>query len=234
MSKKLSIEILHDHLTPDLDIEQIIDGINITAEVAGKFEVIDSNRPTILTKTETDIVNLDDVLHTITNADINIIATGRLIERHEDNRTAGFTSVGPNNEQALGQRVSVISMHNEAQVNDVTSHELSHALNLKFHGENYDGGAHCLCEDCVMFPSINSESIVVNSLTRLERLKRSVGLNVRVPKIERPVKSHCEECARQLAANVFNLIQYKSGVFYPSSVIYPSYTKFHCAENHNA
>ncbi len=234
MSKKLSIEILHDHLTSDLDIEQIINGIDITAEVAGEFEVIDSNRPTVLTRTESDIICVEEVLHTLTDADINIIATGRQIEKHEDKRTAGFTSVGPNFKR-LGQRLAVISMHGEAQVNDVTSHELSHALNLKYRGEHYDGDAHCTCEDCVMFPSINSEAVIVDPLTRFERFKRNIGLNVREPRQERPVKPHCEECSKQLASNVFTLIQYKNGIFYPDSVIYPSYTKrFNCTRGDDA
>ncbi len=223
-TKKLSVEVLRDEATPDVDIGHVLVGLNGLEQIIGDLQLLGTDRQIAIADPDKQIDNTTTSWQR-SMADLTITVTNRqIMSKNASYTTTGRALVTPDRLTPLGFRSAIISTYGclPTEIEETTEHETAHMLNLKSFGETWDNDAHCADKGCKMHAYHERYVQKIKSTKFTERVK-----SLWAPKFEYAYdeRSFCSECASQLGANAFNLLAYKHGKDLPMCIVFPRETR---------
>lgn len=245
-SGRITIEIFRDAETPDVDLTSIEKGFGMVQQVVPKLEVqgLDKVRAIRLTRPDQEYIDSTLIRWPRFGADLNIVATERpMITREQDSRfgdvsdelkgvvremeahaspTLGYTH---KRERTFGGlAVALVNVKKPVFPHMVSSHEIGHMLALKEIGETYDGDAHCVLENCLMYPY--EDPLIAEVPLAQDRKKGWRRLSASKPKHEKALipraETFCAECGEQMGRYAYLLTLVKQGQTIPPNLMWGS------------
>lgn len=216
-SKHLSIEVFRDYETPEVPTESAEQAVELLIKYTDGIAISSMNRM-IKIGTKSTLPEIESIRfpYTSMNSDLNLIVTSRPFESKDPGMVLKGIAQRHTHDGGV-KRVAIVSTDKNRNPDITGAHELGHLLNMKSHGETFDGKGHCSLPDCMMHGVRNvpmddiriaRASVMSNLAKRFQRVQDVVVEN-------RPHENLCNECAYQLGENAFWLLRAKNGMSLP-------------------
>lgn len=190
MTVPLTVEIVKDSATPEVDISLPRLGVRYVAELSkGAFMLTAGTSDTLTVRPDSPVISLDDTYdHIPKPGDFRILLTGRKLEIPSLTTPLGYAQYV--NEHSGG--IAVVSTYdcNEGNVAAVTAHELGHLFHLSYD----EGSDHCENPTCLMHHTAQ-----YSSARHLEAPEGTRILNNR----------YCQPCEVQIGRRALRLMYQK-------------------------
>ena len=216
----ITVEIFRDYVTPEVEIDTVLKGMDILKGITNAIEVVNDMRMIRLNGVDTDFIDSNhDFNWPDFSADINIFATNRPLATNGvlDEQVYGATA------QRLGvalipikptaTRVALVTSTEGKSSSLAVAHEVGHLFDLKRSGETNDQNGHCLDEHCVMFPMAATTEVISTEPTATSRRWLKLGRTTMkdVYSHESSIQEFCLECANQPGQTAFFWQRAKAG-----------------------
>lgn len=216
MANSFSFEICKDVSAQDISIDPVVASLESMRENIGEIDIVETNHLIEFPDSDSERIRPRQ-LCIRQMADFALVLTNKPIGE-EDERTKGFTYSYPDG-KPLGLRASIISTHDNYNLEVVTDHEVGHLFNMVNHGEKHDGNGHCTDEECMMHKSLT------HALERTIYVSDENGEEHRTIGETRPTylkKRLCQTCESLFAYNTQVLLDAKQGKEVANNLVFAS------------
>lgn len=180
-SSRINLEIFRDYATPDVSVDDIVNGLVESAEIIPQIEIIDHNRKINTGPRNSQEIITKNLRLPQLRADMGMIVTSRrLVVPNSDGRVLKGNIVVGSTWPYAATPFSILDA-NGMSPRITAKHELGHLMQIPREGEYFDGDCHCTDDSCLM-----------HAIIRRER------------------ENYCDSCQAQLARSALRLIEYKS------------------------
>ena len=221
--RPLTVEIFKDLQTPEVSIDEVLEGVGKTALLAEGLDIVRTGRKLRISKPGAEVV-LADKINSWPDftADINIVTTARPIEisrkvnrtREMSSGTAVLGAAGVTGSLRNTMRVAIVRAGFRLQAAATAGHEIGHLLDVRPHQPaRADDADHCADTNCLMAPSVEAASMEATTNHRIA----GFFLNDRAVQAQSP--EYCDGCAESLGRNAYFLTKAKNGEFVPDALL---------------
>lgn len=205
MANTFSFEIRKDVSAADESIEPIVASLTSMQDVIGNVEIVESNRLIEFPDTDSERIRprAIEIEH---KSDFALILTNKPIGDDAEG-TKGFTFSFPDG-KPLDLRNTIVSTHDNLDLEVVTDHEVGHLFNMVNSGETHDGHGHCTDEGCMMHASLTR----INERTTYVSVEQGVEQRVEgETRLTYLKKRLCQTCKSLFTYNAEMLMDAKQG-----------------------
>lgn len=232
-NRKVTVEVFRDTLTPEVSIDDAEKGLDQIRQHVGNLAVTRTTRRLKIANTPIDHVNAKTIRFPDTDANLNIVLTGRPLEQSEEKPGTSIAGQAFYDTRRRMNLFAVVSTATDLETSIVVAHEAAHLLNLKQRGKYHEEG-HCTYPTCTMqaqHTGATLEDMLGQEMRELDARFNALlaSHNLYSPLIHRPKytreasfhakEDFCSECSEQLGANAFYLMNLKEGKSIPPGML---------------